>query len=418
MVRWILARFCPLMVVAALAGWLAEPALAGWSLNGTSAASVAYNQGMTFQAPDTFFFDGVSSTSNSAVYRTTSTLSQTASNLAVIPPTKEGYNHAGDLTFDPVGNRLLLPLECYYPGSSPSNTCGSGAFGVVDPMTLSFLYYVRLWTPQIQKAMWAEITPDGRWIFTSSGTHLLAYKAADVNQQRADNQRAGVWGGLGGTDLGAVLPTGNVTGGAFYVDPLSGAPRLFVALDRGASFQVVSYGIGTNSGDAPVLLSTTPTLEMTVVQSSSNNESEGLAITGAVNGSYPLGGLLHWQMLPSIKLNSRILNYLPNSGGSGGSTGSSSPTPPKPGGSGSGRSPRHALLCVVPRLKNHTLKSAKALLAAAHCRLGKVSARHSSRSRRGTVIAQKPKPGTRLPVRSRVAVVLGRHRHRLAPRPN
>ena len=412
--RWMFARLCPVTVVAALAGWLAAPALAGWNLNGTSSASVAYNQGITFQAPGTFFFDGVSSTSNSALYRTTSTLSRTASNLAVIPPTKEGYNHAGDLSFDPVGGRLLLPLECYYPSSSPSNTCGSGAFGVVDPMTLSFLYYVRLWTPQIQKAMWAEITPDGRWIFTSSGTHLLAYKAADVNQQRADNQRAGVWGGLGGTDLGAVLPTGNVTGGAFYVDPLSGVLRLLVALDRGGSFQVVSYGTGTDPSGAPVLLSSTPTLETTVVQSSSNSESEGLAITGALNGSYPLGGVLHWQMLPSIKLSSGILNYLPSSGGSGGSTGSSSPAPPKSGGSGGTQRP--VTLCVVPRLKNHTLKSAKALLVAAHCRLGKVTAKHTSRSRRGKVIAQKPKPRTRLPVGSRVAVTLGRHPHRLSPR--
>jgi hypothetical protein len=414
MIRWIFARLCPVAVVVALAGWLATPALAGWNFNSTSLASVAYNQGIAFQAPGTFFFDGVSSTSNSAVYRTTSALSRTASNLAVIPATKEGYNHAGDLSFDPLGGRLLLPLECYYPSSNPSNSCGSGAFGVVDPITLSFLYYVRLWTPQIQKAMWAEITPDGRWIFTSSGTQLLAYKAADVNQQEADNQRAGVWGGLGGTDLGAVLPTANVTGAAFYLDPLSGVSRLFVALDRGGSFQVVSYGIGTNSSGAPVLLSTTPTLETTVAQSSSNSESEGLAITAAVNGSYPLGGMLHWEMLPASKLYSRILNYLPSSGGSGSSTSSSSPAPPKSGGSGSGHSPRHATRCAVPRLENHTLTYAKALLAAAHCRLGKVTTKHTSRSRRGMVIAQKPKPGTRLAVRSRVTVVLGRYRHRLA----
>ena len=49
--RWLFARLCPVTVVAALAGWLAAPALAGWNLNGTSSASVAYNQGITFQAP-------------------------------------------------------------------------------------------------------------------------------------------------------------------------------------------------------------------------------------------------------------------------------------------------------------------------------------------------------------------------------
>src|ERR1700755_660143 len=154
MARWIPARLGPLMIVAVLVGWFAAPALADWSLNGTTRTSVAYNQGMTFDGAGSFYFDGVSSTSNSAIYRTTSSLSLTAANLAVIPATKEGYNHAGDLSFDPTADRVLLPLKCYYASSTPSNACGSGAFGVVDPKTLAFLYYVRLWTPQIQKAMW------------------------------------------------------------------------------------------------------------------------------------------------------------------------------------------------------------------------------------------------------------------------
>jgi hypothetical protein len=319
MARWILARLGPLVIVGGLAGSLAAPALADWQLNSTRTASVAYNQGITFDpTAGNFYLDGVSSTSNSALYRTDSALARTGSNTAVIPPTKEGYNHVGDLSFDSVNvsitepgkPRVLLPLECYYPSSSPSNTCGSGAFGVVDPATLGFLYYVKLWTPQIQKAMWDEISPDGRWIWTSSGTHLLAYNAADVNQQRADNQRARIWGGLGGKDLGSVLATADVTGAAFY------GGRLFLALNRETSFQVVSYGIGSASDGTPDLLSTTPTIEITVNKSSSNNESEGLAVTAAFNGSNPLGGVLHWQMLPSIKLYSRILNYAPGAGAS------------------------------------------------------------------------------------------------------
>ncbi|HET6869676.1 MAG TPA: PASTA domain-containing protein [Solirubrobacteraceae bacterium] len=387
MARWILARLGPLAIVGVLAGWLAAPALADWKLNSTSTTSVAYNQGMTFDGVGSFYFDGVSSTSNSAIYRTSSSLSRTGSNTAVIPATKEGYNHAGDLSFDPSQGRLLLPLECYYPNSTPSNTCGSGAFGVVDPKTLAFQYYVRLWTPQIQKAMWDEISPDGRWIWTSSGTHLLAYNAANVNQQTADNQRAGVWGGLGGTDLGSVLPTSNVTGAAFY------AGRLFLALDRGTYFQVVSYGVGSASDGSPTLLSATPTVEITVTKSSSNSESEGLTATAALNGSYPLGGLLHWQMLPSIKLYSRILNYVVTAPGSGSSIVRSV-----------------AARCVVPKLANRTRKSANTLLRAAHCRLGSVTTKHASRSRRGRVIAQKPEPGAVLPLNARVTLVLGRRR--------
>lgn len=397
MARWIFGRVGPMLIVGVIAGWLASPSLAQWKLNSTTTASVAYNQGITFDQPlGFFFFVGVSSTSNSAVFRTNARLSRKASNTAVIPPTNEGYNHAGDASFDPVnvsitdaGNpRVLLPLECYYPASNPSNTCGSGAFAVVDPTTLAFLYYVKLWTPQIQKAMWDEISPDGEWIFTSSGTHLLVYKAADINKQRADYQRAGVWGGLGGTDLGPVLPTGEVTGATFYTG------RLFLALNRGASFQVVSYGIGTASDGSPTLLSATPTLEITVTKSSTNSEPEGLAVTGVFNGSYPLGGLLHWQMLPSVKLSSHILNYIPTSGASGTSPGGAQ-VPAK---------------CVVPKLTNRTLKAAKRLLLVAHCRLGKVSANHISRSRRGKVTGQKPKPGTRLPNRSRVAVTLSARR--------
>jgi hypothetical protein len=402
MTRWIFARLSPMIVVGALAGWLAAPALAGWKLNSTTTASAAYNQGITFDpsldasvdpTARNFFFDGVSSTSNSGLYRTTSTLSRTASNTAIIPPTTQGYNHVGDLTFDPYNRsstdtgkpRVLVPLECYDPNKNPSNTCGSGAFGVVDPNHLSFSYYVRLYTPQIQKAMWVEISPDGKWIWTSSGADLLVYNAADINKDRADNQLTGVWGGLGGKKLAAFLPSGNVTGAAFY------AGRLFLALNRGTYFQVVSYGITTASDGSPALGSNPPTIEVTVTKSFANNESEGLSVTDAMNGSYPLGGVLHWQMLRSVKLNSRILNYTPNLGVSGTSFGAS------PGGS----------RCVVPKLKNRTLKSAKTLLTGARCGLGKVTLKQSSRSRRGKVIAQKPKAGTLLPEGSRVALILG-----------
>jgi hypothetical protein len=240
-------------------------------------------------------------------------LARSAANIAVIPATKEGYNHAGDLSFDPIGRRVLLPLECYYPASG-GNTCGVGAIGVADPVTLRFLYYVNLDTAQIKKAMWAEISPDGRWIWTSSGTHLLAYPAAEVNHKTADLQRAGTIGGIAGKDLGAVLPTSGVTGATFYQDALTRVPRLLLALNRGTYSEVVSYDTGTAHDRSPTLLSATQRPEITVAQSPSNNESEGLASTGAGNPFNPLGGVLHWQMLPVItptSIYSRILSYLP-----------------------------------------------------------------------------------------------------------
>ena len=65
--------------------------------------------------------------------------------------------------------------------------------------------------------------------------------------------------------------------------------------------------------------------------------------------------------------------------------------------------------CVVPRLIGSTLKAAKGKLTRAHCRLGKV-AKAKSKRKRGTVIAQKPKPLRILPRGARVGVTLSRGR--------
>ena len=101
-----------------------------------------------------------------------------------IPPAveqAEGYNHIGDPTWDPgEGGRVLLPLECFTPGVG--NTCGTGSFGVADPATLDFRYYVKLDPAEIPKAMWAETSPDGSLIWTSSGDDLLAYRSTEVSQ--------------------------------------------------------------------------------------------------------------------------------------------------------------------------------------------------------------------------------------------
>jgi hypothetical protein len=313
---------------AVLAAWHAAPAWAGWRLQGATAASIAYNQGATFDpARPAFFFDGVSSITNSGLYRTTPSLVQTAANPAVLPATPEGYNHAGDLSFDAVGRRLLLALECYYPGAG-GNTCGVGAIGVADPQTLRFLYYVDLDRTQIQKAMWVEISPDGRWIWTSSGTHLLVYRAAEVNRTIAERQRAGAVGGLMGTDLGPVLPSSEVTGAAFYEDALTRSPRLLLSLNRGTYSELISYPVGAAGDGTPRLLANAPTSELTVVKSSLDSEPEGLAVTGAGLSSNPLGGVLDWQMLPVITpttVFTRILSFLP------------SPAPPRDGATTSAR---------------------------------------------------------------------------------
>ncbi len=325
MPRWLI-RFGAVAAAIVLSGWSASRAMAAWRLTGRTYASIAYNQGVAFdQSQGLFFLDGVVSATNSGLYRTNAGLSLQAARFSVIPPTVEGYNHSGDLSFDPGtplragtlqgagrshrGSRLLLPLECYYPARG-GNTCGTGAIGVADPQSLRFLYYVTLDRAQIQKAMWDELSPDGNWIWTSSGKRLLVYRNADVNAQTAARQRAGLAGGIVGRDLGPVLPSANVTGAAFDIDPATGAPRLWLSLNLGTSFEVVSYDTGVAAG-SPTILSPTATVEITVKKSFNDNEPEGLTMTAAVRGSLALGGTLHWQMLPVIPFNSSILNYLP-----------------------------------------------------------------------------------------------------------
>jgi hypothetical protein len=299
--------------ISATLAWAAAPALQRWRVTNTTTASIAYNQGITFDpARGDFFFDGVSSTTNSGLYRTNTKLVQTAANTAVIPATRQGFNHAGDLSFDPVKRRILLPLECYYPHNG-GNTCGTAAIGVVDPVSLRFRYYVNLARSQIRKAMWDEISPDGRWIWTSSGTHLLAYRARDINPSTAGRQRAGKLAGIVGLDLGAALPSSAVTGATFYRDPRTRIAHLLVSLNLGARFEVVSFCTATVGGRAKLLNPRASTI-ISVARSTLNSEPEGLAITARGSRSHRVGGLLHWQMLPAITpstLFSRILNLIP-----------------------------------------------------------------------------------------------------------
>ena len=306
--RWRVGVF----VSAGIFAWSAGPALARWRLVGENTASIAYNQGVAFDAArGKLYFDGVSSTTNSGVYRTDARLRPEVANTSVIPTTSEGYNHAGDLSFDPMRRRILLPLECYYPASG-GNTCGVGAIGVVDPVTLRFRYYVNLSRRQITKAMWDEIEPDGRWIWTSSGTHLLIYRSADITATTARRQRSGERAGIVGVDLGSVLPSGAVTGATFYRAAGAGTTQLLLSLNLGATFEVVSIRIRTSCPKHPKLLSHAAVI-IRVPASSLNHEPEGLATTTNVR-HHQLVSLLQWQILPALSsstLFSRILTYSP-----------------------------------------------------------------------------------------------------------
>jgi len=283
------ARWTTLALLLALpaAAQAADPGR--WTLTGSSTMPLYYYQGVTSDPAGHFYFDGV----DVGLYRTDSALNEQARNDDVIPPAvtaTEGYNHIGDITWDGAeGGRILLPLECYYPPAG--NTCETGSIGVADPATLQWRYYVKLDPKYIAKAMWAEVSPDGKLIWTSSGNDLLAYRADQVKPAHA--APAGPMLKPVVTLRNAVPPAG-ITGATFRDG------RLLVAGQDRDLFQVWSIDLATGSRQLEI--------ERTIV-----GESEGLDVADA------LGGLLHWQIQPYNEqgvptyppLNGTLLHFAP-----------------------------------------------------------------------------------------------------------
>lgn len=80
--------------------------------------------------------------------------------------------------------------------------------------------------------------------------------------------------------------------------------------------------------------------------------------------------------------------------------------PPKESPQGEGDEAAGTRDCIVPKLRNKTLRQAKRQLVRAHCKLGKVtkSKRHTPQP---VVISQKPRTGKTLPAWTKIAVRLG-----------
>jgi hypothetical protein len=240
-----------------------------WLLTGASSVPITYWQGLTSDPGDqNVYFVGIFE----GLWQTTPQLRQTAGVASAIPPAvkaTEGYNHIGDPTWNPgEGGRVLLPLECFVSGVG--NTCGTGAFGVADPQTLAFRYYVKLDPAEIPKAMWAETSPDGSLIWTSSGNDLLAYRSSDVTAANSAPTGPVIHAVRRLTD--AVPPTG-VTGAVFE------GRRLLLAGEANGIYQV--WAIDTRTGARELELQ----LEIC-------GESEGLDTIPT------LGGELHYLIAP------------------------------------------------------------------------------------------------------------------------
>jgi len=243
-----------------------------WVLTGASSIPSNYWQGLaTSPSENNIFFIGPAQ----GLWQTTPQLVQTAGVDKEIPTDLRhtiGYNHIGDPTWlGGEGGRIVLPMECFDPSANPTNTCGKGAFGIADAHTLAFRYYVQLDPKFIPKAMWAETSPNGKLIWTSSGDDLIAYRASQVAAANAAPS---------GPELkpvkrlkDAVPPTG-ITGAVFR------KKRLLLAGESNHTYQV--WAVDTRTGDRKLQI------EMHIC-----GESEGLGLFSA------LGGRLHWLIAPS-----------------------------------------------------------------------------------------------------------------------
>jgi hypothetical protein len=265
--RQALVAAAVLLLVPAAGARAADPGL--WRETGRTTLPLVYFQGVTHTTDGSWLFDGV----DQGLWRTNHAFTQTGGNPDVIPPdvhTTEQYNHIGDISFDRAeGGRVILPLECYYPPQG--NTCNTGSFGVADPSTLQWRYYVKLDPSEIPKAMWAEVSPDGSLIWTAAGTDLLAYRAADVNPANAAPAGAAI---KAVRRLRNAVPPAGITGATFYKG------RLLVAGQKGDTVQVWSIDLANGTRRLEI--------ERQVV-----GESEGLDSFSAA------GGTLHWLIQPN-----------------------------------------------------------------------------------------------------------------------
>jgi hypothetical protein len=268
-----------------------------WLLTGQSTIPTEYWQGLTADPPaKRVYFVGVFE----GLWRTDPLLRRTAGEPSAIPAdvkSREGYNHIGDPTFDSAeGGRVLLPLECYTPGAADSNPCDTGSLGVADADTLGWRYYVKLDPAEIPKAMWAETSPDGSRVWTSSGKDLLAYSAADVSPLHAGPGAAPIHSV---SRLPGAVPPSGISGAVFR------GGRLLLAGGDSNPFQVWSLDPAT--GRRRLEIETSPC-----------GESEGL------HAMHALGGELHWLIAPfgiGCKLTygptSALLHFVPARGRSG-----------------------------------------------------------------------------------------------------
>ena len=129
--------------------------------------------------------------------------------------------------------------------------------------------------------MWAEVSPDRRLVWTSSGGDLLAYRTSAISRAASGAPPLRAVARISG-----VVPALGISGAAFYGD------CLLVAGRAGALFEVTSIDLATGE-------------RRLEIPRPAELEPEGLDVVDA------LGGVLHWIVRPSSGQGNVLLHYVP-----------------------------------------------------------------------------------------------------------
>jgi hypothetical protein len=333
---WLFLTLAAAALALAPASQAADPGR--WEAVTHTAVPLEYFQGVTAEPGGTLYFDGI----YTGVFRAvptrlpdgTWTTVETGRNENVIPAdvtAAEGYEHAGDLTWAPtrpgeepalaalVGDsgRLLLPLECWIVTRDvdrkvcPDDGSGgprpsTGAIGVVDARTLTWQYYVKLDEGALRKAMWAELSPNGKLLWTQGGEgtqrgepgrDLVAFPVAGIAEANAATP------GEDGTMLkpkvvlrGAVPPPDprgdgsptQITGATFF----DGRLYLAAQTELASSYVLRVWSLNVDSCEAITGCDRRLEIERELV-----GESEGLT-AACTFGSGERRAVLHWLVAP------------------------------------------------------------------------------------------------------------------------
>ena len=167
---------------------------------------------------------------------------------------------------------------------------------MADPATLAWKYEVKLDPATIKKAMWAAVSPNGKLLWTSSGSNLLAYAIADISASHSWPAHPAI---KPVKTLKNAVPASGVDGGAFFQG------RLFLAGTLGNVHQV--WSIDTSNGVRRLEISRTIVGEQEGIDFVSQDGGKVRPVAlcsdpscGAATHytSNSFGGLLHLMVMP------------------------------------------------------------------------------------------------------------------------